>query len=45
VLDLAVAMKEAEGVEAEKARREGRVMMIPDKEFKWSLHACKNRCN
>lgn len=45
VLELAIAMKEKEGAEAEKSKRAGKVMMIPDLEFKWSLHACKNRCN
>ena len=45
MLELAKAMKEAEGSEAEASRRKGKVLMIPDKEFKWSLHACKNRCN
>lgn len=45
VLELAKAMKEAEGEEAEKAKREGRVLMVFDPDFVWSLHACKNRCN
>ena len=44
-LILAVTKKEASGPEAEKARRAGHVKLVDDKEFKWSLHACKNKCN
>jgi len=38
-------MKKAIGVEAEKAKEEGKTLMVEDKDYVWTLYSCKNKCN